>query len=71
MREWNRLLDSRTDRTRAVAAIRADMDRGDLANRHLTDTELVTAVRRMELVAKRLPRDPGEASTRLLEAMGL
>lgn len=75
MREWNAALDRATADgphrvAVTVAALRQDMDRGNLKHAHLADGDLVTAVRRMELVAQRLPRNPGAAATALLAAMG-
>lgn len=67
VRDWCGHLDRGTP----MAAIRADMDLGQLENAHLDDDELERAIRDMGRVADRLPRDPGEAATRLLAAMGL
>ena len=77
--EWNRLLDvvahagtdaqHRKSQERALKLIRDDMDSGELAHRHLDDTALEAAVRRMGVEARRLPRDPGPGGCRVWRAV--
>lgn len=67
VREWNDHLELGTP----LRLIRVDMERGELHNRHLSDDDLVEAIREMGRISRRLPNDPGEAATKLLTAMGL